>query len=153
LTLYLDTSALVKLYAEEPGSDAVRQAIADSDLITTGQISYVEARSALARKSRRGEIARAALQRCKREFEQDWIRLHRLPVDEVLIRKAGDLAERHALRALDALHLAAADSLQALVRVSVTFACFDRALNEVAEACGLKVLTERTGRGHGPAGR
>jgi uncharacterized protein len=140
LILYLDTSALVKLYAEEAGSDLVRQALADSDLIATSQIAYVETHSAFARKRRSGEIARDALQRCIREFEQDWKRLHRLPLDEMTIRKAGDLAETHALRALDAVHLATVSSLQDLLRVAVTFACFDRALNGVAEARGLKPL-------------
>jgi uncharacterized protein len=140
LTLYLDTSALVKLYAQEAGTDVVRQALAESHLIATSQISYVEARSALARKERSGEITRNDLRRWRREFERDWIRLHRLPVGEVLIRKAGNLAETHALRALDALHLATAGSLQDVLGVVVTFACFDGALNDAAEACGLELL-------------
>jgi uncharacterized protein len=140
LILYLDTSALVKLYAEEAGSDLVRQAIADSNLIATSHVAYVETRSAFARKRRSGEMTRDALHRCKREFEQDWRRLHRLPPDEMMIRKAGDLAETHALRALDAIHLASASSLQDLLHVAVTFACFDSVLNGVAEARGLELL-------------
>jgi len=140
LILYLDTSALVKLYAEEEGSGLVRQGVRDSDLIATSLMAYAEARSALARKSRSREISRAALTKCKREFDRDWLRLHRLPVDETLVRKAGELAEEHALRALDALHLASADSLQTALRDAVTFACFDEALNGAAEARGLALL-------------
>ncbi len=145
MILYLDTSALVKLYAEEPGSNVVRQAVAESDLIATSLISYVEARSALARKDRSGEMARGALKRYRREFERDWARLHRLPIDEALVRKAGDLAEGHALRAFDALHLATADSLQAVLRAAVTFACFDTALNGAAEVHGLEPLVRTRG--------
>jgi predicted nucleic acid-binding protein len=140
LILYLDTSALVKLYAEEPGSEVVRRAVAGSDLIATSLISYAEARSALARKCRGGEITRAALKRLKQEFERDWARLHVLPVDQTLVLKAGDLTEAHALRALDALHLATADSLQAVLRATVTFACFDGALNGAAKIRGLELL-------------
>jgi uncharacterized protein len=140
LILYLDTSALVKLYAEEDGSSLVRQGVRDSDLIATSLVAYAEARSALARNSRSREISRPALTQCKREFERDWLRLHRLPIDETLIRKAGQLAEEHALRALDALHLATADSLQIALRDAVTFACFDDALNGAAETHGLALL-------------
>ena len=143
MILYLDTSALVKLYTEEEGSGLVRQGVRDSDLIATSLMAYAEARSALARKSRSREISRAALTKCKREFDRDWLRLHRLPVDETLVRKAGELAEEHALRALDALHLATADSLHIALRDAVIFACFDDALNGAAEARGLALLVRR----------
>ena len=140
MILYLDTSALVKLYAEEEGSDLVRHGIRDSELIATSLMAYAETRSAFARKSRSQEISHAVLTKCKRDFERDWLRVHRLPVDEPLVRKAGELAEEHGLRALDALHLATADSLQAALRDAVTFACFDEALNRAAEARGLALL-------------
>jgi predicted nucleic acid-binding protein len=140
LILYLDTSALVKLYAEEAGSEVVQLAVAAADLVATSLMSYAEARSALARKCRGGEIRRAALNRLRQEFERDWARLHLLPVNEALVRKAGDLTEEHALRALDALHLATADSLQAVLRAGVTFACFDGALNGAAKIRGLELL-------------
>ena len=143
MILYLDTSALVKLYAEEEGSDLVRQGVRAADLIATSLMAYAETRSALARKSRSREISRAIFNRCKREFDRDWLELHKLPVDEPLVRKAGELAEQHALRALDALHLATADSLQTALRDTVTFACFDGALNGAAEARGLALLARQ----------
>jgi uncharacterized protein len=145
LILYLDTSALVKLFAAEVGSDLVRRAVAESDLIATSLLSYAEARSALARKSRSGEMTRTTLNRCRGEFERDWARLQRLPVDEALVRKAGDLAEQHALRAFDALHLATADSLRAALRAAVIFACFDSALNGAAKTHGLRLLSPSPG--------
>lgn len=143
MILYLETSALVKLYAEEEGSDLVRQAVVASDVIATSLVSYVETRSALARKGRSREVSRATLTRCRGEFDRDWARLHRLPVDEALVRRAGDLAEEHAL--LDALHLATADSLQAVLHDAVTFACFDSALNRAAEVRGLALLSRNQG--------
>ncbi len=140
MILYLDTSALVKLYAEEIGSEVVRRAVADAGLVATSLLSYAEARSALARKHRGEEITRSTLNRLRQEFERDWERLHLLPVDEALVRKAGNLTEEHALRALDALHLATADALQAVLRTTVTFACFDGALNAAAKTRGLASL-------------
>lgn len=50
--LYLDTAALVKLYAEEEARDTVLQARDDADLVLSATIAYVEARSAFAQKRR-----------------------------------------------------------------------------------------------------
>jgi uncharacterized protein len=50
LILYLDTSALVKLYVDEVGSNIVRQAVADSNHLTTSLLSYTETRSAFSRR-------------------------------------------------------------------------------------------------------
>lgn len=134
---------MVKLYAEEADSEVVRQAVADSEIIATSLLSYVETRSALTRKGRRSAMTRGALNRCRREFERDWARLHLLPVDEMLVLKAGELAGEHALRAFDDLPLATADFLRAAVRAAVTFACFDGTLNEAAEARGLELLAPK----------
>lgn len=142
MILYLDTSALVKMYAEEAGSRIVRQAVVDARLIATSLLSYAETRSELSRKGRSGEIGTADLKKCRQEFERDWARLHRLPIDETLVRKAGDLCDEHALRALDALHLASAASLQATLGSMVRFACFDNALNRAAVALGLELLRQ-----------
>lgn len=130
-----------KLYAEEIWSPAVQHAVLDADLVASSLISYAETRSALARKYRSREVTRGALNRLREEFERDWARLHLLPVDDAVVRKAGDLADEHALRALDAVHLATADFLQAVLRTAVTFACFDNGLNEAAKMRGLKLLS------------
>ena len=140
MILYLDTSALVKLYAKEAGSAEVRQAVASAGQIATSLIAYVETRSALARKYRLDRVDGVALQRHKREFERDWAQLNRLPLDATTVRRAAELAEQHRLRAYDAVHLATADLLQAAVRAPIAFACFDNALNEAALRLGLKSI-------------
>ena len=43
---YVDTSVLVKLVVEEPGSDRARAVWDASDVLFTGVISYVEGRAA-----------------------------------------------------------------------------------------------------------
>lgn len=140
MILYLDTSALVKLYAREPGSVEVSEAVAGSDMVATSLVAYVEARSAFARKHRLGEIDDSTLRRHKSEFERDWVRLHRLPIDATTVRRAGGLAEQYGLRGYDALHLATADLVQAATRSVVSFACFDDALNRAAARLGMKLL-------------
>jgi predicted nucleic acid-binding protein len=138
--VYLDTSALVKLYVQEVGSTQVRLAVARADLVATSLVAYVEARSAFARKHRLADIDDAALKRHKHEFEQGWNRLDRLPVDATTIRRAGDLAEQYRLKAYDALHLATVDLMEVTLRSSVRFACFDDALNRAAARLGFALI-------------
>jgi predicted nucleic acid-binding protein len=139
--LYLDTSALVKLYAREVGGAEVKRAVARADLVATSLVAYVEARSAFARKHRLADIDDAALKRHKHEFERDWNRLDRLPVDATTIRRAGDLAEQYRLKAYDAVHLATVDLMEVTLRSSVGFACFDDALNRAAANLGFTLFT------------
>lgn len=140
MILYLDTSAIVKLYSNEPGAAQVKKAVGKAEMIATCLISYTETRSALARKRRLGEIGERALEEHKREFEQDWEAMHHLPINEATVRRAGILAEQHGLRAYDGIHLASVEALQLTVRSSATFACFDKALSEAALSLGLRLL-------------
>jgi len=45
-------------------------------------------------------------------FDRDWRRYVRIPVTSRLVRLAGELAERHALKGYDAVHLASAVTLR-----------------------------------------
>ena len=66
-------------------------------------------------------------------FERDWSRMVRLAVAEDVYRAAATLAERHALKALDSLHLASFLSLRRrLPRSGAAFSSFDRRLNRAA---------------------
>jgi len=59
VTLYLDTSSLVKLYVAEAGSDVVRQLVAEAAVVATCVVAYAETRAALAR-LRRERVLTAA---------------------------------------------------------------------------------------------
>jgi len=120
----------------------VRRAVARADLVATSLVAYVEVRSAFARKHRLADIDDAALNHHKHEFEQGWIRLDRLPVDATTISRAGDLAEQYRLKAYDALHLATVDLMQVTLRSSVSFACFDDALNCAAARMGFTLIAD-----------
>jgi predicted nucleic acid-binding protein len=131
--LYLDTSSLVKLYVEEPGSAEVRRLVEAAEVVTASVVAYPEARAALARRRRERSLAAADLRRAKAALEADWPRVLALDVVDALARSAGDLAERRRLRGFDALHLA---SYLAIRREfpdeDVTFSSADAALARVA---------------------
>ena len=54
-------------------------------------------------------------------------------------KRAGDLAERRALRGFDAIHLASALEVEELTSAVPSFCCFDDRLREAAAAEGLPI--------------
>ena len=140
MSLYLDTSALVKLYVEEVGSALVRKWVHEADVVATSILAYAEARAAFARRRREKQIAPAAYAQILREFEPDWGRYVVLDATDPLIRHAGKLAEVHALGAYDAIHLASAKILKDRVIPPVSFASWDTTLTVAALKEGLNAL-------------
>jgi predicted nucleic acid-binding protein len=136
--LYLDTSSLVKIYLEEPGSDLVREGVEAADVVATSRVAFPEALSAFARRRNEGDLDSQTFDLLRETLESDWPRLILLPVNE---RKAGGLAVKHLLRGFDAVHLAAALDLRELLRSdNVVFSSFDNRLMQAARAEGLPSL-------------
>jgi len=133
LILYLDTSSLVKLYVDEPGSEDVALLLETAEIAATSVLAYPEARAALARRRRERSLSPAAHRAARGALDADWPRVLSLDVAEPLARQAGDLAERHRLRGFDALHLA---SFLAIAKEfpgeAVRFSSADKALERAA---------------------
>jgi predicted nucleic acid-binding protein len=128
LTLYLDSSALVKRYVKEPGSDSVIEVMGRADAYKMCRIGFVETVRAVARGGGRGEVEK---------MESDWTRVDVVEVDRTLAEHAARLAVNHRLRTLDALHLAAA---LALTDENPTFVTWDSDLHRAARAEGMQTL-------------
>ena len=94
MTLYLDTSALVKLYVEEEGAPVVRNAVAQAELVVTAAIAYVEARAAFVRRRHEGGLSNAEYRRVIRDLDSDWARYLVVEVVDSLIRDAARSEER-----------------------------------------------------------
>ena len=107
MTLYLDTSSLLKLYVDEPGSLDVLELVESADIVATLTLTYTEARCALARRRREGTLSARGLTETRRLLDTDWAAFILVDVTPTLCAEAGDLAERYRLRAYDSLHLAA----------------------------------------------
>jgi len=141
LILYLDTSAFIKLYVVEAGSEKVRAALAEAALIHAHWIAYAEMGSALWRVHRVGRQSADAYRISKREFESDWRAINAIMPDERMVRRAGDLAERFELRGYDSVHLAAAESVRVAQGADfLFFASFDDRLNHAAADLGFHLL-------------
>ncbi len=144
MILYLDTSAYVRLYVREEGHELIWQASQKAQQIAAHLIAYAEMRATLAKILRMGRLTKAEVTSIKKLFESDWHKTLHIAPDERMIRRAGDLAERFALRGYDSVHLAAAESLVVDHRHPVHFASFDDSLNEAAARLGLQTLSDST---------
>jgi uncharacterized protein len=138
--LYLDTSALVKLYVAEAGTETVATAVDRATALVTVRVTYAEARAAFARHARTKGLRAAELRRVVRQLDEEWGQYSIVEVTDALVRRAGALAERHRLRGYDAVQLSAAVDLKVTGGADIAFASFDGRLNHAARRERLGVL-------------
>lgn len=138
MILYLDTSALLKLYVEESGTAEVVERLERADAVATARVSYVEARAALARHRRERALTAADLRRAVRELDREWGTYNLIDLTDPLVRLAGALAERHALRGYDAVQLASALDVRT-AGADLEFLSFDARLNRAGRRERLRV--------------
>lgn len=131
---YFDTSALVPLVVDERATAQCREHWLAADRLVSVVLTELEARAALAQASRAGRLTPADLRVAALAIDGLLAQVDVVAVDADLVRLAGDLAERHALRGYDAVHLAAAS---ALADDDVVVVAGDRALVAAAAASGL----------------
>jgi uncharacterized protein len=133
VTLYLDTSSLVKLYVSEAGSEDVRRLLEDANVAATSVVAYAETRAALARLRREGALTASQLRSAKRAFEEQWSTYLTLEASNAVCRTAGALAELYGLRGFDSIHLASFAEVARRAGVAGTrFSSFDARLNVAA---------------------
>jgi predicted nucleic acid-binding protein len=112
---YVDSSALVKRYVTETGSDWI-QGICDptaGHVIVVAHIGLVEIAAALAAKTRQGVLPAPVRDGLLRDLQRDgrdqyWL----VDVDQNVVARAIDLTRRRKLRGYDAVHLACVIFLQ-----------------------------------------
>jgi len=144
MRLYLDTSALVKLYVDEEGSSVVRNAVDQARQISTSAIAYVEARAAFVRRRHEGGLSAGGYRRVIQGLDDDWVHYLVVEITDSLIRESARLVEDHRLRAYDAVHLASAMAVHGRVAEPFVFASWDLNLGKVAKKEGFAPLRSRS---------
>lgn len=143
-TYYLETSALVKLYVSEPGTDRMLRLAR-----TWGRrkaavlaLSRVEFRAAIRRRERSGDIGGDSGQVLRRRFDNHWQEQFLIqPVTETVLADAVLLIDKHPLRAYDAMQLAGCMVCRGQTGTDpVVFVSADRDLLAAAENEGVTVL-------------
>ena len=138
MTAYLDTSALVKLYIDEPDAESAWRAVGDRTL-STCRITWAEACAAVARREREAPSSSTAWDDARARLANDWGAYLLVEVTQALVTRAGEYASVFALRGYDAVQLAAATTLESTLRQPLIFVSFDRRLNRAARVLGLSL--------------
>ncbi len=138
--LYLDTSAVVKLYVEEKYSRHVRQLL-KSGACVISRLTQVEVQSAFHRAVRSGVLAAEDGDRAVAGFHVDLKRWDVMELTGDVTAEAIDLVWRHSLRAADAIQLGSALVFQRRLGQPLHgFVTFDRRLVDAARAERLPVF-------------
>jgi predicted nucleic acid-binding protein len=135
---------LVKHYITEVGSDWVRALLVDqTPTVFTSLLTVIEGVCTFARRQREGMLSPEDHHQLLTVFDYDFTyRYNILDVEPVVIDAARRMANRHPLRAYDAVQLATAwllnQDLLKTDRPPLTFICADDRLITVAQAEGLQ---------------
>lgn len=143
---YLDTSAILKGYVREMGSDWIRHLVNSSDeLIFISAVTTVEVACAFARRQREGFLTPEDYDLLWNAFDYDaQHKFFQVRVEKRVLEAAHKLARAQTLRAYDAIQLGTAwiiaERLTVQEETPVTFVAADRRLLQIAQNIGFKVI-------------
>ena len=140
--VYFDSSAFVKLLAEEIGSDLAAELWDGCDAAVASRLAYPEVRAALAAATRNHDLAAHELDSAEHDWDGYWAATRPVELTAAVEQHAGQLARMHALRGADAVHLASA---LAIGDPDLVIAVWDRRLHAGAHAAGLRVAPAQLG--------
>ena len=140
MNLYIDTSALIKLFVQETYSDEVRQLVENAHLVATGLITRAETAAGINRLTRMNFLDQIQCNTALNNFRKEWDDYHRIPVTEQIVSRADLLTGQYALRGYDAIHLACALTWSELLGTPVTIVTFDKELRDAAQKSDMKVF-------------
>jgi predicted nucleic acid-binding protein len=135
---YFDSSALVKRYVREAGSDEVRDLLLASTP-ATARFSIIEIISALSRRCRDGDISAADRDAALAALKEDANRIFLIELSPQVSELAGQMLTSYALRAEDAVQLASCLHLRERTGARVRLVAYDSRLLEASRAEGLDV--------------
>jgi len=144
---YYDTSALVKLYVEEEGSELAAAYSRKSLFVATSRVAYAEARSAFARAWREGVLGDQEYRDVVSNFKEEWPAFFTLDVSDSVLQRVDALIDKYRLRGFDALHLASTIVLSRRIEgEELVVGCWDARLWDYYQKEGFSLIPgERPG--------
>ncbi len=142
MRIFLDTSALAKRYVQEPGSGELSELLTSiTSEIFISTLAFVEFASAMGRKLRNKEIAKAKVGEAIKELEEDWYEVFaKIPLEDTLAETGAAIALEHSLKGADAVHLASAQLIDAEL-----FVASDKKLVRMAKKMGINSYNPESG--------
>lgn len=140
---YLDSSAWVKRYLKEVGTQWVENLFATQPVLACSSLGWIEVAATFARRQVAGFLTAVDAHQRFSDLDTDWAQFVQIEFTGSLTARTRDIAARRALRGADAIHLASALFLresQASREFEITLISCDRELLVGASAEGLNVI-------------
>jgi len=137
MNYYFDSSALIKRFIEEKGSDRVEKLFQKADNIFTSTVTEIECLSVLKRLFVDDLITPKDLKTIKNELELDFNSYKIIPLDLGLKASCRKIIEKYQIRSLDSIQLASA--IRAKNQID-HFVASDKNLLKVAKMEGFAIL-------------
>lgn len=140
---YVETSAAVKLYVREPGTERMLRLAdpAGGNTLAVLGLTRVEFQSAIRQRERAGDVTHEIADSLIGAMDEHLTNFFLVqPLTDLVMQEAAALLDRHALRAYDAVQLAGCIMLRARLGRHATFVCSDRQLLKAAADEGIAVL-------------
>jgi predicted nucleic acid-binding protein len=140
MILYLDTSALVKRYFNEPYSNDIISKWKSAAQIVSSSVAYAETMSSVYRKKREADLTEPLINKIVDAFQRDWESFIRVEVNDKLNEYIDRVIKKHPLRGFDAIHLSSAILIRERIPEEFVFACFDERLTGAARSEGIQTF-------------
>ena len=132
--IYLDSSALVKRYIEEDGSDKVNALLEERSVAAASRLAYPEILAAITRRHKAKEIETGAFERIKEAFKFDWASFVVVEFHIDVFQLIDEIIIKYALKGADSVHLSSALWLKKAMKQDVVFVASDLELIKAAKA-------------------
>jgi predicted nucleic acid-binding protein len=142
MNLFFDTSALVKFFHEEEGTEAITELILDANNeIWISELARLEFLSAVFRRFRNRKLDEERLDTAVNSFENQVARFNIEPLGHAVLEEAALLLKNHGrthgLKALDVLHLG---TFSLISEEDWAFVATDESLCGVAKLIGYNTI-------------
>ena len=137
MVVFFDSSAIIKRYIKEIGSEIVDTLIEQAKIMIIGPLTVIECLSGIRRVLEEGKITDENYMKYQKEIDYDLRDITEVPYNEQLKIITKDMIDKYQLKTLDAIQLAAC-----LLQKDVVdnFVCCDKKLNNAAEKEGIIVV-------------
>lgn len=139
MNVFIDSSALVKVFVNEPGTSVIQPFIIDAFVnphifLITSAITKAEMMTAFSALRRGRNLSQRQFEEAVTRFQERWQEFSVPDVTTTLIDRSGDIGLQNKLKGADAFQLASALEVDTDIFIST-----DNDLNTAAAAYGLAV--------------
>ena len=137
--IYIDTSAYLKIFLKEKGSDKVRKLVKENRLLASAILTS-ECFSAFSRRRQGKDIDDKTFDRLVTRVKKDLPYLEIVRLTDDVLRRTEEILLHSTVRTLDAVHIASALLFQESTGIALTFVTSDKKQAEFTNDKGLNTV-------------